>query len=109
MNQSIFKQTVKVEKNVITIKINCNLREHVKVPKRVYRANKIYNLIPEEFKSKVKLIEQPEKAVSNINKPEFSTSGVWVFEIIQEKTQPTQKPKTTRAQTRRRRKTVNKK
>tara|TARA_Y100001973_G_C4939626_1_gene204990 strand:+ start:62 stop:376 length:315 start_codon:yes stop_codon:yes gene_type:complete len=85
----IFEEKILIENDILTIKISCDLRSHVDIPKSVYRED-VDNLIPDRLKDNVTLISQPEKYVSNINSDNYITCGVWKFKIT-EKKQPSPK------------------
>ncbi len=84
MKDKIFQEKIEIDENTITIHVNCELRKYAVIEKRIYRDSQIMNLIPEEFRGKIKITKEPEKRVSNINMPHFTTSGTWVFKIIKE-------------------------
>lgn len=102
MNSEVFKEKVEINENTLKVHVSCELRAYVGVHKKIYKESSLLNLIPEDLKDKVKLLSSPEKQVSNINKPQFSTSGTWVFTIIKEESKtPEKKPAPAKRNTRR--------
>tara|TARA_B100001094_G_C17954181_1_gene682113 strand:+ start:104 stop:424 length:321 start_codon:yes stop_codon:yes gene_type:complete len=87
----IFKEDVIIENDTLIIKVHCSLRQHVDIPKSVYR-REIDHLIPEDIKDRVVLVSSPDKKISNINSANFSNHGVWKFKILEKiKSPPAQK------------------
>jgi len=76
----IFREEVIVENRRLIIKVSCKKRKYALEEKKVY-VRDIEELIPENLKSNVKLIESPQKHISNIDHREFSQAGQWVFAI----------------------------
>ena len=109
MNKKTFIEKIEINNKIITIQVECESRTHAGERKKFYQEKNVFNLIPEEFKNRVNLIERPEKEISNVNSPNFVNCGCWRFEIIQDKEnekliekpvkQPSRKPATRRRRT----------
>ena len=111
--EEVFKEKIQVTKEEVVITVECTPRNHAGVRKRIYRKERILDLIPKELRDTVRLAESPDKRISNINSSDFSTFGRWRFEIVKKevKKPPTvaknkraaSTAKTTRTPTRRKR------
>ena len=111
-NNNIFTEKVEITNDIITIQVECEKRTHADIRKRIYRENNVFDLIPQELKNKVILIEKPEKKVSNINSSDFVACGCWKFKINEENQETTKARPATKPRPKapaRRRKPTNKK
>ncbi len=100
----MFNKQVEVleEENKIIITVSTESRRFI-TEKRITFKDNVKSLIPKEYIDKAKLISKPKNYIGNFKSKTYNTSGIWVYEIVQE---PKPEPK---KQTRtRRRKTVNK-
>jgi hypothetical protein len=88
----MFRKNIEIKNNKIIITIECELRKLAIEPKRLFTSDVIFGLVPEKYKNKVTLLEQPSLKISNIDKPGHSNLGVWSFKI---KTPPKRKTSTT--------------
>ena len=77
----MFKENIEIKNNKIIITIKCETRKLAMEPKRVFDGGTIFDFIPEKYKSKVILFEEPSFIVSNLNKSGHSNIGVWSFKI----------------------------
>lgn len=94
----IFEKKVEIQNDKILITVFCNQQTYSSEERHVFR-EKIEDLIPEEFKTKVVPVSSPTKLVSNIKRNKYTNIGVWEFKIIQPKKQTT-KSSTTKTATR---------
>ena len=80
-----FKEEISVENNKITITVSCEKRKYSFEKKSIYQ-KKVKELIPEEFKSQARLVKSPNKIVANLNDKRYTNKGIWIFNLISEKT-----------------------
>ena len=80
-----FKEEINIENNKITITVSCEKRKYSFEQKLVYQ-KKVKELIPGEFTSQVRLVKSPNKIVANLNDNRYTNKGIWIFELVSEKT-----------------------
>ena len=84
----IFEKKVEIQNDKILITVSCNQQTYSSEERHVFR-EKVEDLIPEEFKTKVVLVSSPSKLISNIKRNKYTNIGVWEFKINQPKKQTT--------------------
>jgi hypothetical protein len=82
VKEEFFKESVEIENDVLRIMVFCKPRLSAFEPKRVYKG-KVENLIPEDLKGKVRLVESPTTSVSNLRIPDHSSEGIWIYKIAE--------------------------
>ena len=78
----MYKKEISLDKknNMLYIKVSYDTRSYPSEKKLIFKES-IFNLIPEQYKNKVKLISSPVKLVSNIQKEKYINSGTWAFSL----------------------------
>lgn len=91
---SKFTELVEVDLKEKQIKITVSCKERkLAVEEKIIWEKSINELVPEDYKNKVKLISKPSNTISNLNLSEHSNTGSWIFSILEEKksNQPTRR------------------
>jgi hypothetical protein len=76
----IFEKKVEIQNDKILITVSCNQQTYSSEERHVFR-EKVEDLIPEEFKTKVVLVSSPSKLISNIKRNKYTNVGTWEFKI----------------------------
>lgn len=90
----IFTKKINILEKKIVITIACNHQTYHSEERFVFKED-ISEMIPEQYKGKVKLTKWPEKKISNINRNKYTNTGTWEFEIIPDKKPAPRKPRRT--------------
>lgn len=77
----MFKENIDIKNNKIIITIEYKIRKLAIEPKSIFDNRMIFDLIPEKYKNKVILTEEPSLKISNLKKAGHSNLGIWYFKI----------------------------
>lgn len=105
MDKEVFKKNVEIdeENNKIIITVECQMRKFSIEKKRFFDKSEIDDLIPEQYKTKVLLLEKPSGRIANVDLKDTTNVGKWVYEIVRQQPaveqNPTRKRRTRRTTT----------
>ena len=86
-----FNKDVERQDDLLKITISCERRPTIFDKKRIFREN-VLDLIPDDLKNKVSLLDEPKMTISNLFYEGHSNVGTWTFQINKEKPQQEKRP-----------------
>jgi hypothetical protein len=78
----------KIEKNILTVEITCNVKKFASNPTKILTTDQVLDMLKNEYKIK-KTLKEPSFRVGNTQRRKVQQSGKWVFEL--EKASPARK------------------
>ena len=78
----------KVEKNILTVDITCQVRKFASNPIKILTTEQVLDILKNEYDIK-KTLKEPSFKVGNTQRRKIQSTGQWVFEL--EKVSPTRK------------------
>lgn len=99
---------VDLQQKQIKITISCDKRKLAVEEKAIWKGV-VNDLIPDDYKDKVRLISKPSATISNLDLLQHSNTGSWVYSIIEEESSPEQPKRPSRRRSRRKTKTTSEK
>ena len=81
-----FNKNIERQEDLLKITVSCERRLTIFEKKRVFRES-VIDLIPEDLKDKVILLNEPEEIISNLLYEGHNNVGTWTFQIKKEKPQ----------------------